>query len=591
MADLYDLHPAFDYWRTGRFGGHGSANTAWSEKIALDPMLDDLIMTVELVFGSDSPVYVSTRPCTNVSGMTGHVYRWQPLLESQPAIEMTYSMGESSSSARSFTVRLPSSLVDPTVLISKNRMLGGIGEVSLTYDGADYDDRIVIIRGEMDAGVSFGPQEGGTLETTITDPRESADITLPPYLITRGGFPDASDEAIGQRFPLVFPEWSHVPGHYVHKGTLDSTSGNYENPTVLVSSGTMDVTAVYVDGKSYAAGSSVYPWEVKHSTDANGSPYTAVYFNGNPTAASFDLSEAVYATVKTPGYTSGSPIYNVNTGALEEDPIGQIRRLVRDYSLLQRPGINSQLFAKAQARLVNRKSRVCVNAGGSANTSTISYIEGELLASLPMVSMVWEGGGYGPLVTDRMQADAATAYLIAGQAPLLSRATVVQESPKSSTYNEFTLRYGYNALEDTYDGTAYRNGTNSTLCAASQKMVGYRPQDVMDSIVIHDEATAEYVLDWLVAHISVPSYYVEYEATARAFFDLQRADNVRLTDSAFGWKDRIATVETIRLEPGRCTVGFRVWLLFDSVSGGAFSSGLAGSGVPEQGAGGGGGDN
>jgi hypothetical protein len=162
-----------------------------------------------------------------------------------------------------------------------------------------------------------------------------------------------------------------------------------------------------------------------------------------------------------------------------------------------------------------------------------------------------------------------SAYLIAGQSPLLSRATVVQESAKTSISNEFQLRYNYNAMEDIYQGTGYRNATNSTLCRVSQRMVGFRPAGVLDSLTITDAATAEYVLDWLVAHIAVPSYYVEYEAEASLFFELQRGDNIQLTDSEFGWEGRMATVETLRIEPGRCSVGFRVWLLFDSVSGGA----------------------
>ena len=450
-SDLYAVHPAFTYWRTGRFGAHGVTNTTWEEKLESDPMLKDLVMTVELVFGSDSVVYVSSKPCTTTSGLTGRIYHWDPLLVEQPAIELTYSVGQTTSSARTFTVQLPTKMVDPTVLIHKNRMLAGIGEVSLTFDGADYDDRIVVIRGEMDAGVSFGPQEGGILETTITDPRETADITLPPYVVTTEGSPDALEDAIGMRFPIVFPQWDYVPCVFIDKGTLGG-DGLYREPTLLVSAGTVVVDKVYVNGDSHGSGSSVYPWEVVQRVDKTGQPYTGVLFNAT-TAAGFDHSEGIYVSASVPGFLDRTKTIGKDTGAIEKDPVSQVKRLARDYTVLQSKGVNDELFGKSQAKLQHVRSRVCVNAGGSSNTTTMSYIEGAFLTSFPMISMVWEGGSYGPVVTDRMQSDNEVAYLVVGQSPLLSRASMVQETPKTSIFNEFQIRYGYNAMEDVLCGS------------------------------------------------------------------------------------------------------------------------------------------
>ena len=593
MPDLYDVHPAFDYWRTGRFGPHGFANATWEQKLTADPMLTDLVMTVELVFGSDAVVYVSSKPCTNVSGTTGRTYQWLPYLQQQPTIELVYQLAEGTSSARSFTVKLPAELVDPTVLISKNRMLAGIGEVSLTFDGADYDDRIVVIRGEMDNGVTFGPFKGGLLETTITDPRDAADVTLPPYLVTTQSFSDPADNAIGKRYPVVFPKFEFVPGVFVDKGT--PSGDTFLAPTAMVSSGHLTIEKVYVDGEEYGSGSATYPWAELHASDSDGIEYTAIDFGS--TGAAFKLSEGVYATVSTPGYTDGTRSESQDTGALEKDPIAQIRRLCRDYTILQRPGINEVMFARARSKLVTLNSRVCVNAGGSANTTTLSYVEGEFLESFPMISMAWESGGYGPIVTDRMRVASEVTYLIAGQAPLISRSTVVRETPKTSLFNEFQIRYDYNAMEDLYQKTAYRNAGNSTICKASQRMVGYRPQGVIDSLVITEESTAEYCIDWLVAHTAVPSFYVEYEATPALFFQLSRGDNVKLSDDEFGWYEVTASVEKLAISPGRCTVGLRVWLIFDSVAGGSTSfspiygvddSGQQGGGNDDQQGGGGG---
>lgn len=549
MADIYATHPAFLYWATGQYGGRGSFNEEWTLHEKSDDLLSKMTLCVELVFGVDSVVRVASKD-VQVTDSIGHAYHFQPLLSQQPEIKLTYSLGSGNSECKSMTVQLPQSLLDPSVLIQRNRMLAGIGEISLMVDGGNYDDRIVILRGEMDGGVSFGPS-GTMLETTITDPKDGADVTLPPYVIDEIGFPDCPDESIGQRFPLVTPEFKYVPGVFV------SGKATGRLPYCMVAEGhKLTIDTVYVDGVIYGKTHFLYGWEEKKVQDAKGNAYTAIYFN--VASGYFDFTEGVYADL------SGGDVSLAN-------PIAQIRFLARNYTVLSSNGLNHQLFAKSESKLQNLKSRVCVNAGGSSNTSTISFIEGEFLNSFPMVSMVWERGSYGPVVTDRNQTEKITAYLIAGQSPLLSRASIVQETPKTELYNEFTIRYNYNSMDDVYESVSTRTKENSTICRASQDMVGYRPMGVMDSVWIWEEATAEYVIDWMVGHLASPSYYVEYDGLPEMFFRFARGDNVRLTDDQFGWNEQLATVETLTYSKGHCTVGLRVWSIFADLSGNAVS--------------------
>jgi hypothetical protein len=401
----------------------------------------------------------------------------------------------------------------------------------------------------MDTGITFGPLAGGIIECTITDPKEGVDITLPPNVIDTERFPDVPSEAIGQRFPVVIPRFKWTPAQFI------SGAGTGVNPYALVCQGDATVYSVYVDGELKGSGDAVYGWTKHDMIDGKGVSYTAIRFDVATTA--FDFTEGVYVDVAGPDQ--------------EKNPLQQIKKILSSYSGMNQSGINEWLFSKAEAKIPYLDSRMCINAGGSSNTKALTFIEGEFLQSFPMISMVWSQGGYGPVVTDRTQIDKIVAYLTVGQAPLLSRATIVQETPKTELRNEFTIRYNYNAQDDVYESVAIRTSETSTLCQISQQLVGYRPDEVIDSTWITDDATANYVLDWLVEHISVPSYYVEYDATPITFFNLSIGDNVRLTDSDFNWSEKVATVQTLTLGKGYCKIGLRVWVFLETVSGAARS--------------------
>jgi hypothetical protein len=546
--DVYRIHPVYDYWQTGQSGARGSFNENWWEFYESDVTMGGLALCVELVFGKDKVVRIGTKS-VSVTDNAGKVYRFQALMTDQPELSNTYSIGEPASQARSFTVQLPSSLVDPISLVSQGKMIAGIGEVSLQYDGGTYEDRLVVMRGEMDTGITFGPLAGGIIECTITDPKEGVDITLPPNVIDTERFPDVPSEAIGQRFPVVIPRFKWTPAQFI------SGAGTGVNPYALVCQGDATVYSVYVDGELKGSGDAVYGWTKHDMIDGKGVSYTAIRFDVATTA--FDFTEGVYVDVAGPDQ--------------EKNPLQQIKKILSSYSGMNQSGINEWLFSKAEAKIPYLDSRMCINAGGSSNTKALTFIEGEFLQSFPMISMVWSQGGYGPVVTDRTQIDKIVAYLTVGQAPLLSRATIVQETPKTELRNEFTIRYNYNAQDDVYESVAIRTSETSTLCQISQQLVGYRPDEVIDSTWITDDATANYVLDWLVEHISVPSYYVEYDATPITFFNLSIGDNVRLTDSDFNWSEKVATVQTLTLGKGYCKIGLRVWVFLETVSGAARS--------------------
>ena len=546
MLDTYKLHPALAFWQTGQFGGRGVFNESWDLFRDKDDLMQGMTVCVELVFGHDKIVRIAAKDI-NVTDTAGNDYHFEPLLQDWPSITRSYQVGTSSSQARSMAIALPSSLVKPYDLIRRIRMLAGIGEISLMFDGGNYDERIVLVRGQMDSGVTFSPS-GGFIETSVTDPKSGVDVALPPYVISEEGFSDVPEPSIGERFPIIMSTMEYAPATFVSGASTGTT------PEALVCEGSNTIEKVYVNGLEYSSTHYLYGWTTVHKSDDLGQPYTAIYFN--KAAGVWDFTEGVYAKV-------------VNNSESILNPIAQVRLLATSYSTLGKVGINEFLFARAESKIGNLSSRVCLNAGGSNNTSCLSFIESEFCASFPMISMVWQAGGYGPVVTDRTQVSQISGYLVSNQAPLMSRATIVQETAVTDIFNEFTLRYSYNAMEDVYEGVSTRTSSNSLICKASQEMVGYNPCDVIDSVWIHDSKTAEYVLDWLVAHTSAPSYYVEYQCNPSIFFRFSLGDNIALTDNEFSWSEQIATVETLSLAKGYCTIGLRVWSIFTNIGGGA----------------------
>jgi hypothetical protein len=229
------------------------------------------------------------------------------------------------------------------------------------------------------------------------------------------------------------------------------------------------------------------------------------------------------------------------------------------------------MFGEAEAKFGSSNTPQClVNAASGKNAGTaIEWVEGGLLKSFPMVSMVWRGGRYGPVVTDYRSEP--IAEWIAGSRPLLDRASAITETPKEELFNEFVLRYGYDPVLDVFEKTMIRGAENSSLCEYSRQLIEERHAEVIESLYITDDALASYVLDWCVAHLSLPSHYVEYEVMPRVFIEHNVGDTIWFTDTEQGWSREKATIERMTKRRGHLLVGIRVWDRISDIGGGAYS--------------------
>jgi len=553
VADLsteadYDRLRVLDFFRVSDRAGAGWLGPAWMEAVRADPTLAKARITVDLVFGQDTVVRLATENVKVTSSVTGRDVIYLPQLQEEPEVSWTYTVGSGAADVQSASVQVSVHLVQPARIVAARRMLAGYGEVCLQIPGGDYEQRIVLLRGEMTGGLSFGGEEE-ILEVELSDPKITADLIVPPWVADTDRHADLPEDWSGERYPMVFNGGTAIECIRVTTAT-GWPSGT--SPSWLVCYGHgVTVDTVYVNGEEKASGSTDYPWAEVEAVDALGTPYTELAFSF--VATTWDDSDSVHATV-----TATESLHLVEI----------IQRLVQDFSVLGSRGAHAPLFGRARGLLPDLRPLVVINASNAADEAGIlSFIEGTMLESYPMVSMVWQNGKYGPIVTDWRSPP--TADLVAksqgagaasvGQYPLIKRISAVQEVSKEDLYNYFAVKYAYDPLAETFNGTVTRTPANDPSCRLSRDYAGARTYDTLESYLIQTAEEADYVIDWMVAHLSAASYYVEWEAFPWIFLFLVRGQTVWFTDPEFSWEAERATVETLEYVHGRAVVGLRVW--------------------------------
>lgn len=182
-----------------------------------------------------------------------------------------------------------------------------------------------------------------------------------------------------------------------------------------------------------------------------------------------------------------------------------------------------------------------------------------------MFSMMYSNNGIGLVVTDRRNSLYVNSFIV-GNSEILDRSTGITELERESLYNSFTLRYDYSAVDDTYKKTITRNSTNSLVCKVSENRIGKRDYQIIDSVIIVDDSTASFVIEWLADHFALPSYYIEYECVPNIVFKVKVGDNIVITDDELGFTSEKATVEKVEYKKGKVTIGVRYWIIYSQLS-------------------------
>tara|TARA_R110002110_G_scaffold224258_4_gene438046 strand:- start:61 stop:2274 length:2214 start_codon:yes stop_codon:yes gene_type:complete len=327
-----------------------------------------------------------------------------------------------------------------------------------------------------------------------------------------------------------------------------------------------------------SSASSYMPWRTSCAlmevSDPFGVPVTVLKMNA--VTETFDYGEAI----TIPMISSVGASIDPSVGSLwnGHSIINCVRFFAKAFTTLGESGIDDSLFAKAESRLGSLNVRGLINGSGEATQAqTLTWIENELLKAFPMVSMTFTGQGYGPVVIDRREV--ISGEYTVGQWGITSRVSSIQETPKSELFNEFMINYAYHeGNASPYDGTATdagftasarRNAGNSIACQISEAQGGKHVAPVIETIFIHDMGVAEYCIDWLCEHQTLPSYYVEYAADVWMMFKHGVGDNIKLTDERLGFDAVVSSITKIEYVDDHVVLGLRVWERYYTIGGAA----------------------
>lgn len=527
-------------WTSG--SAKNSFNQYWESLIDRDPQLTNVFIVIDMIWGGNKRILISTHPISATSSSTSNVYNYLPLLQNDVEIPSVYSIGAAAPSQRSLSITIDGRIIDPISIVLGGQSLAGFAEIALIDADGDYDNRFVIMKGDMSGGVGFGFKEE-TISTSIIDPSYTSDKITPALVADREKIPTLPDSYVGKRYPLVFGSYPYVP-------CIRMSEYKY-GPSWLVCSGRdYIVQNVYINGNYRPPDDPHRGYEVAYTFDQENNPIIVLNFVA--TTVEWESGDTVYADL----------IMKDNAA---EDLMEIMRKIIISSSMLNEVGLDNRLFFRAQTKLAKMYPKCLINGSGSGNTTrALEYIQSGLLASFPMVSMTYTGSGYGPIVTDR-RSNIVVMDLIARQKFLFDRISDIQETAKSEVKNSFALRYNFNAVDNTYRSVITRDSTNSPLCKISEDLYGRNDGDVMESVIIFDDKTADTVVSWMVSHYSLPSYYVEYSAAPQLYFKLMLGDNINLTDDKLGISSQKCTVEKISYIKGQLILGLRMWILYDKL--------------------------
>lgn len=530
----------------------------WSNIIETDPQMTNVYLTIDIVFGGNNRYFISTHPIRTTDS-NNNVYQYIPLLQSEPTINAQYTIGNPNPSQRSFSISFDSRLLKPTDIIATGQSIAGIAEISLQKDGGEYNNRFIIMRGDMSGGVTMGTNDE-ILTTDIIDPAYTSDKIVPEVFCSIDTIPTIPDSYIGHRYPLIFDNYPYVP--------CINTSDTEFGPTFLVCAGHDHVVNnVYINGNEKLSTDNNRGWGAYYSYDKLGNPVTVIKF-----------------IVALPSWESGDTVY-ANVSRVDQSGVSRERNLIEVIkailikgSLLTEAGLDADLFGRAEQKLSPLKVKCLINGSGSSDSARcLDYVQNTLCGSFPMLSFTFTGRGYGPIVTDRRN-EFIALNLTARQGLLYDRTTDLQESSKSEIKNSFTLKYDYDAVNDNYRKIVTRTASNSGLCRISQQRFGLYDESVTESIVIYDDSVANYVLDWMVSHFTLPSYEIEYSGSPSLIFHLKLGDNIKLTDDQFGFSNQTGTITKVEYQKGQAIIGVKLWLLYETIGESVGFGGASGSG-------------
>jgi hypothetical protein len=519
-------------------------NAHWYSHALQKPLLDDVYICIELVFASGKVLRIATNDI-GVKMKDGKEKFITPALYEEPSVEYSYALMDTNARVKGYSLTIDARHISPMQEILSGHPICGYAEVSLVKKESklfEYENRFLLLRGEMSGGITFG-NDTELIELEITDPKIGNEPLLPRAVIDENTIPTAPPDYVGKRFPQVYYNYDYVPGIRL--------SSYREGASFMVALGhNYNVTKVWVDGEEKEETDATRGWGVAERYSTNGIPYTAVDFRYT---TELWQNETVYASVQS---------------EVKEKKEANLFKVIQDIILenadLGVRGVDYDSIARAESKSPSLTANCLINASEARNmSSALGYIEQTICDSFPMITPFFSGNGIGIIYTDRNY-NVITANLVLNQ-NIFGRTTSIIETPKEDIYNDFCIKYDFNSITNNYEKTLTLNSDRSNFCTVSETKFGVRTMEPIQSVIIKDDNTAGSVINWLASHITLPSYYLEYEGAPELFFQVRLGDVITLTDDKLGFKKEKCTVEKITYSRGRSIIGLRVWVLYRNI--------------------------
>ena len=411
-----------------------------------------------------------------------------------------------------------------------NILNGAAAEVSLWKSGWYWKERIIILKGRVSpAGVS---RFFDRVQLTLSDYAEQLDSVFPPWVMTKEGFPNADDNAIGTTIPVVYGHSREVPLRALDKNLPDDSEIKF-----LLTGHELASASVFIrpSGEDDA---SFYNF-IEYAADPySGAKYSYVKFS--PSAQGIDGVQNLTGEIDGHKNTDGglvSGLGDVVLHALTHYGNVPIERM--DYFRL--------------SKFKTKANRISVSSifGGSNTETLISTLKNRYENQFNIL-ISWRNGRIGAdfLFYDPNDLPVKSFQL---NRNVISRIDPVTTSLSEIPYSAFSVSYDMNILlknndnNPKYRKTLKKNRYNDERCARAYSFFGEVTREDVELSDIADPLSAGAVFDILIDKFAVPRTRVTYLIHLDDIIEYPLYEKYLITDSDMGWTDEPFRLDEIAI--------------------------------------------
>ena len=262
-------------------------------------------------------------------------------------------------------------------------------------------------------------------------------------------------------------------------------------------------------------------------------------------------ANSVYLATFSDNLGEGTDVYADDQGKVDSDgnlienPAEVIENIASLHTGLTADFLDSAAFGRAKSKLSSWKFASIFQGSGSTKGTAFSTISQRLIRQLPLIP-VWRENTYSIEYIDYDRED-VSAYLSRSR-NIIQLVGRIREGPIEDIANTFKIKYGYSQIEGRFLKYSERSPANSSRCKLSRNKYGEREYPTLEAYDIQDDATAEYLLNYLERTYTEPPVMLTYELTKdQSFLEANRL--VCVIDSNQGWDDKKFLIEQIKF-PG-----------------------------------------